>query len=71
MIRLKVREIAGQKKISQNKLGRLADMDNGTVHRIYTGNANITLETLNRLAKALHCHPCDLLDYTPDSSSDR
>lgn len=68
MIRLKVKEIAKQQKISQNRLGRLADMDHGTVRRIYAGDANITLETLNRLARALHCHPCELLEYIPDDA---
>lgn len=66
MIRLKVKEVAKQQKISQNRLGRLADMDHGTIRRVYTGEANITLDTLNKLANVLRVHPCELLEYTPD-----
>ena len=67
MIRLKVKEIAQQKNISQSRLSRLADIDQGTMRRIFNDpSPNITLETLNRLAKALHMHPSDLLVYEPD-----
>lgn len=66
MIRLKVKELASQKNISQTRLGRLADIDSGTMRKIFSGQANITLELLNRLARTLHVHPAALLDYEPD-----
>lgn len=67
MIRLKVKEIAQEKSLSQSRLGRLADIDQGTMRRIFHDpTPNITLETLNRLARALHMHPAELIDYEPD-----
>jgi len=65
MIRLKIREIAREKKISQSRLARLADVDNGTMRKAFR-DENITLETLNKIARALEMHPCNLFDYTPD-----
>lgn len=66
MIRLKVKAVAKEKKISQSRLSRLADIDPGTMRRIFSGEANITLETLNRLARALQVEPANLFDYEPD-----
>ena len=67
MIRLKVKEVATAKGLSQSKLSRWADVDIATVRRIFRDPAiNITLETLNRLANALGVDPCELMEYTPD-----
>jgi DNA-binding Xre family transcriptional regulator len=68
MIRLRVKEVAKEKEISQSKLSRRADVDLTTLRRIYQKpeKANVTLETLNRLAYALNCQPGDLIEYTRD-----
>ena len=68
MIRLKVKEVARSKGLSQSKLSRWADIDLSTVRRIFQKpeETNITLETLNRLANALGVNPCELIEYTPD-----
>jgi len=67
MIRLKVKEVAAQKHISQSRLSRLADIDQGTMRRIFNDpRSNITLETLNRLARTLRVQPGDLLEYETD-----
>ncbi len=67
MIHLKVTEIARQKNLSQSRLSRLADIDQGTMRRIFHDpTPNITLETLNRLARALRMQPADLIEYEPD-----
>lgn len=65
MIRLKIKEVARQKQISQTQLARMTEMDIDTVRRAFR-NENMTLETLNRFANALQTHPYDLFDYTPD-----
>jgi transcriptional regulator with XRE-family HTH domain len=53
MIRLRVKEIAQAKGISQVKLQRLADMDIKTIRKIYRNPYTIiTTETLARLAEA-------------------
>lgn len=68
MIRLKVKEIAWQKGLSQAKLSRMSDVDITTVRKIYQQptKANVTLETLSRLAKALGVDPRDLIENVPD-----
>jgi DNA-binding Xre family transcriptional regulator len=70
MIRLKVKEVAERKKVSQTRLSRLADVDIKTLRRVYRmpDSANIRLETLNRLAYALKVHVCDLLEYERDAA---
>jgi len=69
MIRLRVREMAVQKGMSQSKLSRRADVDASTMRKIYRTpeSANITMETLNRLATALECDARDLIEYVPDA----
>lgn len=65
MIRLKIKEIAQEKKISQTRLARLADIDQSTMRLAFQGG-NITLNTLNKIARALGMHPNELYDYEPD-----
>lgn len=67
MIRLKVKEVAQQKGISQGLLSRTANVDLNTLRRIFRDPAAvIQTATLDRLAKALDVHPCELFEYTPD-----
>jgi transcriptional regulator with XRE-family HTH domain len=71
MIRLRVKEIAQEKGLSQARLSRLSDVDITTVRKIYRQptTANVTLETLNRLAKALDVDPRELIDVIPDGEA--
>lgn len=64
MIRLKVKEIAREKKISQGKLSRLSEVNITTIQLIYRKptEANITLLTLDKLATALEVDAQDLLE---------
>ena len=67
MIRLKIKEVAAEKKISQGKLSRIADVDIKTVRSILRDpSKSITTEILNRLAGALEVDARELIDYTPD-----
>ena len=68
MIRLRVKEIAVQRGISQGRLSRMSNIDLTTIRRIYNNPtaANITLTTLDKLAKALGVQPSDLIEYLPD-----
>jgi len=66
MIRLKVKEVAERKQISQTELSRLTSMDLDTVRRAFRNTGNPTLETLDKFARALQVHPCELLEYTPE-----
>ena len=67
MITLRVKEVAQQKGLSQARLARLADLDQKIVRWAFNKpEVNITLNTLNSLARALHVHPCELLEYVED-----
>ena len=67
MIRLRVKEIAAQKGISQSKLGRMADIDVKTMRRIYQHpELPITFPLLERLAKALGVSSSELIEDLPD-----
>lgn len=70
MIRLRVREIAQRKGISQTRLGQLALIDVDRMRRIWRdGNmntANLTLQVLDRLAKALGVDASELIESVPD-----
>lgn len=67
MIRLRIKEIAEQKKVSQGLLSRKANLDVNTVREVMRDeHRNITLETLNRLANGLQVDAKELIEYTPD-----
>jgi DNA-binding Xre family transcriptional regulator len=63
VIRLKVKEIAEAKGITQGKLSRKADIDVKTIRRIYRNPVEIiTTETLDKLATALEVNVCELIE---------
>lgn len=70
MIRLKVKQVAQAKGISQTRLGQLALIDVDRMRRIWRdGNmntANLTLQVLDRLAKALQVDASELIESVPD-----
>lgn len=70
MIRLRVKEVAREKGISQSRLSRKADVDLTTLRKIYNEptKANPTVETLGRLATALGVHPGELIEQVDDDA---
>jgi DNA-binding Xre family transcriptional regulator len=55
VLRLRVKEIAEEKNISQSKLSRLADIGYSTVRRIFDDPyCSISIDTLNKIAKSPH-----------------
>ncbi len=68
MIRLRVKEIAQEKGISQGKLSRMSDVDENTIKRIYRNPiAIVSTETINKLAKALEVTTTELIEDIPDA----
>lgn len=62
-IRLRVKEVAQERGISQGKLQRAADMDVKTIRKIYQDPFSIiNTDTLARLAKALGVPSRDLIE---------
>lgn len=67
MIRLRVKEVARAKGISQGKLQRKSDLDIKTIRKIYQHpTLIITTETLDKLAKALGVDGSELIESVPD-----
>lgn len=67
MIRLRVKEVAQQKKMSQGRLSRESNIDINTVRDILRDpEKNITLATLDRLARALQVDARELIEYSSD-----
>lgn len=67
MYRLKVKELAEARGLSQNRLSRLADVDIKVVRRIYRNDhENISLPVLDRLAKVLQVDIGQLLETIPE-----
>ena len=57
-----LRKFRKAKKLSQEKLARLADVANNTIIKIEAGkNQNPTLDTLKKIAKALEVSVDDLI----------
>lgn len=65
--RLKVKEIAKQKGISQRRLFFLSQVDLGTLQKIfrYPTSANITVQTLDKLSTALEVDISLLIESDP------
>ena len=67
MIRVKVREVAYQKGISQRKLSMTSGVDIRSVQRIFRDPTRIiTTETLDKFAKALGVDASELVESIPD-----
>lgn len=66
-IRLRVKEVAKEKGISQGKLSRSSDVDIKTLQKIFRYPMSVvTTETLAKLAKALGVSVHDLIEDVSD-----
>lgn len=64
MINWKVHLLMAQKRQKIADVSRLSGLAYDTVSAIYHGKAKaVSLETLDKLCKALDCHPGDLFEY--------
>jgi DNA-binding Xre family transcriptional regulator len=69
MYRLKVKEVAQQKGISQRQLFLRSGVDIRTIRRIFQHpDAVVTVETLAKLAKVLEVDVSELIESIPDKS---
>jgi len=67
MIRMKLKEILQEKNMSMSKLSRLSDLSFSTISRIINDEKySPTLNTLERIARALHVEVSDLYEQVPD-----
>jgi DNA-binding Xre family transcriptional regulator len=66
-VRLKVREIAEAKKINMSKLSRMADVNYNTIRAIWDNEMkDVTVSTLEKIARALKVDVSDLIEVLPD-----
>ena len=67
-VRLKVKVLAQQKGISQGKLSRMSDVSMPTIQRIYRNpvGANVSLDVLDRIARALGVDVSELIESVGD-----
>ena len=70
-LRLRVKEIAGQKGMSMGKLERLADLSHPTIRDIFRNPyKEVTSTTLAKLATALGVSVADLFEEVSDDRTD-
>jgi transcriptional regulator with XRE-family HTH domain len=71
MIRLKVKEVAKEKGISQRQLSLRSGVDIRTVQRIFRDPTRIvTTETLDKFAKVLGVDASELIESVPNDAAD-
>jgi transcriptional regulator with XRE-family HTH domain len=70
MVRLKVKEIAELKGVSQRQLSLRTGIDINTVRRIfrYPTVTNPTVETLGKIARVLEVDVSELIESMPDEN---
>ena len=67
----KIRFYRKLNEFTQEELGEILDIDQSYLGRIERGEINITLETLIKIAGALHIDPSKLLEYSGKDSDDK
>ncbi|HVT84284.1 MAG TPA: helix-turn-helix transcriptional regulator [Chitinophagaceae bacterium] len=58
-----MRKIREAKKISIHELAALSELEYGQLQKTETGQVNLTLYTIIRIAKGLNITPSELMDY--------
>jgi DNA-binding Xre family transcriptional regulator len=67
MIRLRVKEVAEEKGMSQRKLSKLTGMDIKNIQRIFRNPYSVvTTDTLDKLADALSVDARELIESIPN-----
>ena len=67
MIKNKLSELMGKKRMNMAEVARMAKLNHITVFKIYHDKTKtIELETINKLCIALNCQIQDIFEYIPD-----
>jgi len=67
VVRLKIGEIAEAKKINMSKLSRMADVNYNTIRAIWDNEMkDVTVSTLEKIARALKVDVSELIEVLPD-----
>ena len=60
----KLAYVRKSKKVSQIKLAEIVDMNFNYIGKIERGEANVTINTMVRIANALDVDVCELFDFS-------
>ncbi|MBI4530988.1 MAG: helix-turn-helix transcriptional regulator [Candidatus Latescibacteria bacterium] len=71
MIRNRLSELMGKRRLKMSDVARRSGLSYTSVHAIYHNHVQfIAFKTLDRLCQALTCQVGDLLEYVPHPSQD-
>ena len=69
MIRSRLHNIMGDRRLKVADVQRMTGVAYGTLHKIYHGRQQrMDYDTLDALCKGLDCQPGDLLEFVPDET---
>ncbi len=70
MIRIKLSELLGKKKMTRKALAELVGVRPNTIGDLYHEKVKrVDLDLLNNICKVLDCELNDLLEYQPDKDN--
>lgn len=71
MIRIKLSELLGKKRMSRRELAQLIGVRPNTIGDMYNDNVKrIDVATLNKICTVLECDISDILEFTKDEEVD-
>lgn len=72
MIRIKLSELLGKKRMSRRELAQLIGVRPNTIGDMYNDNVKrLDVATLNKICTVLECDISDILEFTKDEEVDR
>lgn len=72
MIRIKLSELLGKRRMSRRELAQLIGVRPNTVGDMYNDNVKrLDIVTLNKICTVLDCDISDILEFTRDEEVDR
>lgn len=71
MIRIKLSELLGKRKMNQKTLSRLAHIRPATISKMYYEETKrVDISQINNICKALDCEVSELFEYIPDEDKE-
>ncbi len=63
----RIKELRRRRGLTQDSLGKLVGTGRSQIVKLERGERRLTVEWMRRLARALECHPADLLSSEPEA----
>lgn len=72
MIKIKLSEQLGKKRMSRRELAQLVGVRPNTIGDMYNDNVKrLDVATLNKICTVLNCDICDILEFTKDEEVEK